>query len=307
MVEHRYLLRRERDIRRLANAARRHHEQALVRTIAAATRSERESWLPRLLAPIDGTAMSHLEWLGVVPSGRSAEGLEEQIRKVGFLKELGADRLTLPDLPLAGLAHFARRMTTRKPAALGRLKDPHRTIELACFLRLTLLRLTDASLTLLDHRIAALWRDAKERAEAARVSRLRRFRQLLGDLEGLAEDEALAATDLRARLRGLIAPFEPERRTTQVAATRQELARKSRDLARLLAAARIMPLAVPADHRLATALATLDGLAASAATTLPVGSTQPFGPSWRDLIDQRDRAAALGCFRAATVRASCAT
>lgn len=124
-----------------------------------------------MLAPIDGTATSHLEWLGAVPSGRSAESLEEQMRKVGFLKELGADRLALPDLPLAGLAHFARRMATRKPAALRRLKDPHRTIELACFLRLTLLRLTDASLTLLDHRIAALWRDAKERAEAARASR----------------------------------------------------------------------------------------------------------------------------------------
>lgn len=171
LVEHRYLLRRERDIRHLANAARRHHEQVLFRSIAAATPSERERWLPRLLAPIDGTATSHLEWLGAVPSGRSAESLEEQMRKVGFLKELGADRLALPDLPLAGLAHFARRMATRKPAALRRLKDPHRTIELACFLRLTLLRLTDASLTLLDHRIAALWRDAKERAEAARASR----------------------------------------------------------------------------------------------------------------------------------------
>ena len=67
---------------------------------------------------------------------------------------------------------------------------------------------------------------------------MRRFRQLLGDLVGLADDEALAATDLRARLRGLIAPFEPERRNTQVAATRQELARKSHDLTRLLPAAR---------------------------------------------------------------------
>jgi hypothetical protein len=64
-----------------------------------------------------------------------------------------------------------------------------------------------------------------------------------------------------------------------------------------------VPLAVPADHRLVAALATLDTLAASSATTLPVGSAQPFGPSWRDLIDQQDRAAALGCFRAATVMA----
>jgi hypothetical protein len=62
------------------------------------------------------------------------------IEKVGFLKELGADRLVLRDLPLAGLEHFARRMISRKPAALTRIKDPHPTIEVACFLRLTLLR-----------------------------------------------------------------------------------------------------------------------------------------------------------------------
>jgi TnpA family transposase len=72
-------------------------------------------------------------------------------------------------------------------------------------------------------------------------------------------------------------------------------------LARLLMAARTMPLAVPADHTLAVALSTLDALAAS--STLPVGSAQPFGPSWRPLIDQPDRKAALDCFRAATVMA----
>ena len=54
---------------------------------------------------------------------------------------------------------------------------------------------------------------------------------------------------------------------------------------------------------LATAFATLDSLAQSPSTALPVGSAQPFGPSWRDLIDQPDRQAALGCFRAATVMA----
>src|SRR5512134_2629952 len=217
LVEHHYLLRRERDIRRLVNAARRHHEQALFKVITAIVVSKRESWLSRLLAPIEGAAMSHLEWLGAVPAGRSVKSLEEQITKLGFLKELGADRIIVPDLPIAGLEHITRRMKTRKPAALRRLKDPHRTIEIACFLRLSLLRLTDASLDLIDHQIAALWRSARQRVEDAGINRLRRFRQLLGEITGLADDETLGAADLRARLRDLIAPFEPERMTTPVA------------------------------------------------------------------------------------------
>ena len=62
-------------------------------------------------------------------------------------------------------------------------------------------------------------------------------------------------------------------------------------------------MAIPADHRLTEAFAALDALATSSASTLPEGHAQPFGASWQGLIDQPDRAAALGCFRAATLMA----
>ena len=220
LVDHDYLLRRERDIRRLVSTARRHQERTLFKAVVGLAGPDRETWLPRLLAPI-GAGISRLEWLGSVPSGKGPTSLEEQIEKVGFLKQLGADRLALSDLPLVGLKHFARRIMSRKAAALTRIKDPHRTIEIACFLRLRLLQLSDASLTLLDHQIAAQWRGARERVAAVQASRLRRFHRLLGDLAGLADDEALGAGDLRARLRDLIAPFEVERQSTRVAEIRR--------------------------------------------------------------------------------------
>jgi hypothetical protein len=99
----------------------------------------------------------------------------------------------------------------------------------------------------------------------------------------------LGAIDLRSRLRRLIAPFEPERMTTQVAAIRQELARKSQDLPRLLTAARAVQLAIPADHTLVTAFATLDSLAA-VALRRPVRSPRPAAPRLRP----RPRPPAIG-------------
>ena len=261
LVDHDYLLRRERDIRRLVSTARRHQERTLFKAIVGLAGPEREMWLPRLLAPIAAGGISRFEWLGSVPSGKGPTSLEEQIEKVGFLKQLGADRLALSDLPLVGLKHFARRMMSRKAAALARIKDPHRTIEIACFLRLGLLQLSDASLTLLDHQIAAQWRGARERVAAVQASRLRRFHRLLGDLAGLADDEALGAGDLRVRLRDLIAPFEAERQSTRVAEIRRELGHKSRELARLLKTVRAADLTIPAGHAVATAFATLDSLA----------------------------------------------
>jgi len=52
--------------------------------------------------------------------------------------------------------------------------------------------------------------------EESRAARLRRFRRLLGDLAGLADDETLGAVELRARLRGLITPFEARSNGTRI-------------------------------------------------------------------------------------------
>ena len=204
LADHGYLLLRERDIRRFVAAARRHQDQALYRTIAAVAGSDRERWLPQLLAQIDDGGISRLEWLGAVPPGKGPTSLAAQIEKIDFLKELGAGKLALSDLPLAGLKHFARRMTSRKAAAaLARIKDPHRTIEIACFPRLRLLQLSDASLILADHQIAAQWRGARERVAEAQASRLRRLHRLLGDLAARGPDRGRRPGGARSRLSAL--------------------------------------------------------------------------------------------------------
>src|SRR4051812_50158956 len=111
-----------------------------------------------------------------------------------------------------------------------------------------------------------------------------------------ADREKREVAELQSRLRGLIAPFEPERTATQVDAVRQELGRKSQQLARLLKTARAAEFVIPADHRLAPAFAAPGSVAASAATTLPGGLSQPLGPSRQGLIDHPHSVGALGCF-----------
>ncbi|WP_283420065.1 hypothetical protein [Sphingopyxis sp. Geo48] len=55
----------------------------------------------------------------------------------------------------------ARSMLYRKPATLRRMRGERKILELACFLRLQLLRLTDDGLGMIDYRIADLWRQAR--------------------------------------------------------------------------------------------------------------------------------------------------
>ena len=183
---------RERDIRRQALAARRHQEQRIFSAIeAVAPLSVRQDWLAKLAEAREPEQIAHLEWLSATPATRSVRALEEQLKKVEFLRGLGADRVNLADIPAAGLAFYGQRIMTRKVGAIGLIKEPRRTIELACFLRLTLQRLMDSSLVLLDHQIAAQWREARERAADGQTGRLKRFRGLIGDLTALAGDEVV--------------------------------------------------------------------------------------------------------------------
>jgi len=133
------------------------------------------------------------------------------------------------------------------------------------------------------------------------TGRLKRFRGLIADLTALAADGALDADGLRARLATLVEPFQPELQISQVAAIRQELAQRQDELERLLGAAKKAKLQTPAGHKLAEALALLDRLGGTATEVLPKGTANPFGPSWRSLLDQPDRKAAMNCYRAATV------
>jgi hypothetical protein len=302
LFEHCYIILPARRLRGLAVAARRHQEAVLIGHIEAIVPAEnRATWLPQLLQSIDlETGTSRLEWLRAGPQSKKPHGLADHIAKVAFLKGLGADRLML-DLPLAGLRHYARPMLYRKPAALAHMRAPRRTLELACFLRLQLLRLTDSGLDLLDHRVADLWRGARIRVEDRQDDQLRRYRRLVLDLHALVADDLVAPEHIRDRLRSLLTPFPPDASPSKSAAIRRELSGDTVQLNAILAAARAIGGDLSANPRLAEALAMLDTIPPHPSARLPEGIDQPFGPTWAPLIGQADRIAALQSYRAATV------
>src|SRR3546814_4160565 len=102
----------------------------------------------------------------------SSDLLASQIEKIAFLKELGAESLNL-GISALYLKSLARQMLYRKPATLRRMRSERKHLEIACFLRLLLLRLTDIGLGMIDYRIADLWRQARWRAEDALAEELR--------------------------------------------------------------------------------------------------------------------------------------
>ncbi len=107
-----------------------------------------KSWDEALLRPRED-GISTLEWLQRPPR-RKLKGLKEQLEKVAFLKALEVDAYALDELRLERQRDYARDLHRRRPARFRDLKNPRRTLEMVCFLRITLLQTTDIAVSFAD-------------------------------------------------------------------------------------------------------------------------------------------------------------
>lgn len=197
-----------------------------------------KAW-PLALSETMESGKTRLEWLRDSPACRKTKGLADHIAKIDVLNKLGAGKLDL-GLPIGMLKAQARSMLYRKPATLKRMRSERKVLEIACFLRLQLLRLTDDGLGMIDYRIADLWRQARTRAEAAMEDELRRHQTLVLQLAALADDQSASDAAVRGQMRTMLAPFLPTGAhgiSTKVSRVRRELAAAGRGASELPGAA----------------------------------------------------------------------
>lgn len=117
--------------------------QTITKAVPAATlKSCRESAY-RLRA--DGSA-THLEWLKTPPRRHGPTSLAEVLEKIRYLKGLTAHEWPLDSIAIPKQRAYAQQMQARRPAKSKEIKDTTQTIELVCFLHMTLLELTDLAI-----------------------------------------------------------------------------------------------------------------------------------------------------------------
>ena len=302
LYEHGYVLPGDRRVANVVRAALRHAEQTLSQHITAQFTTETTAnWVKRLTALREDEAVSLLEWLRDPPHRAGRRDIAEHVQRAQVLRELGADDGDWTHITEARLYHYARAMLRRKPAALRRLREPRRTVELACFLRWQLLQSTDTLLDLADHRIADLWRAARDRVEATASLKLARYRHVITTMIALADDLSISDQNFRERVRAVAAPFAGEL-GNRSAAIRQDLSSQSRTVRPLLKQMMDVPLDLPAGHPLAMALPVLRAIYAADGRSLPKDVANPFPKVWSPLIECAARPeTALGAFEAATL------
>jgi hypothetical protein len=130
---------------------------------------------------------TQLEWLKAAPRHHGPTSLAEVLEKIAYLKSLTVHHWPLDSIAIPRQRAYAQQVQARRPAKSREIKDSTQTIELVCFLRISLLELTDLAMQQGSRRSQKLFRDAAEKAQSSR-----------GRSESAARQQALKAReDLR--------------------------------------------------------------------------------------------------------------
>lgn len=302
LYEKQYLIPHRRKLYDLARAAIRHDEQRILHEIKSLdTHYYRKDWVVRLCSVSVEPSQSVLEWLQQPPRRHHKRRLAEIMAKRDALAEMGAVNISLPSVSSAKRYYYAKRIMRRRPSMLKRIREPLRTIEIACFLRHQLLSLTDTILELSLHRINDIRRKARDETLLKNHQQRGDYIQLVRDLNLLSDQTGLTTEQLRDQLKHLITPHLGVQRTSRTAEIRASLQAMQSEVQPFLKVLTQLPLDTEQSPGLAEALSVLGTQYDRGDSQLPVDVGNPFGVCWQSLIEAEDRQKALAGYEAATM------
>ena len=195
------------------------------------------------------------------------------------------DRIEIDNLPVERTRMHARRIARRKAATLTRLREPRRTVEIGCWLRLQLLELTDTVLEQTSPRIGQLWAEAHRAVDARALREVERYRFGISVIASALDDRDLTPEVLRAAIVSAISPLRDTPASPgKLHAIRTELASAPGKLRVMLQQVGALDLTVDAGHPLGRALATLRKIYDKKRLGMTAEDGNPFAPAAARLV-----------------------
>jgi TnpA family transposase len=247
---------------------------------------------------IDGG--THIEWLKTPPGRHAPSTMSEVLKKIRALKALGVHTWVLASIALSKQQAYAARVQSRRPSMTARIEQQRQSIEIVCFLRVSLLELTDIALTQATRRSQQLFRRAAERVQKTRSSssapalrQALKARTILHDESKPWRDRVL---DARAALDEIAAGGE-----SFAAQVRQALAEDNRRVRACLAGLRELQVAGLAKDPGFEQWQAWCGLHDARASELPPDFRVPVGAAWSPVVHDLDSKSGLRAFEACTM------
>ncbi|MEO7056911.1 MAG: Tn3 family transposase [Caldimonas sp.] len=294
--------------RRLADWSRKAFdatEAAMAATIEAAVgKAALRKVIDWAYSPQTGSIGSHLEWLKTPPKRHSPSTMAETLGKIRVLKEFGAHNWAFDTIALSKQQAYAAHVQMRRPSMTARLEQQRQTVEVVCFLRVSLLELTDAALMQASRRSQDLFRRAAERVQKGRSSSSGTTLQMAIKAQSVLHDEAKSWRDRVLEARALLDDIGDAGATTFASQVRQALAEDSRRVHAHLAGLRDIDFGgTPGDTGREQWQAWIK-LQALNTNEVPTGfELPPVGAAWNAIVSALDPRSRYRAFEASTMMA----
>lgn len=244
-----------------------------------------------------------LEWLKAGPRRHSPSTLAETLARIEYLKGLTADAWDLNEIPIARQRAWAHALLSRPASESRRRKDARQTLEVVCFLRITLLELTDAALFQTGRRISDLMRQASGKTQARQARSSAEYRERLVSIREIVGDQTRTAEQRLAAVGEVIEQLGELRPNSHAATVRETLADDPSRVQSLLKALQGLEFKGSDADPAMRQLSELRKLYEAGATELPAGFDVLVAKPWKELVDGEDRGRAKKAFEASTALA----
>jgi len=239
-------------------------------------------------------------WLWEAPAKHSTVQIAQVFERIDLLYSLDVHK-HLVDLSDITVRRYARQLASRPPSVGARIKEPRRTVEVACFLRYCLFTTTDQAILMVQRRVADLWRMATEEVPDT-VNWADMYKELLANLAVLAAEDKLTEGELRTRVVELLAASQLAKPPSRASLVRERLFEGIRPVRPLLAEIGKLPWRAEPDNPVQPALNQLLKLYAEKARELPIEISAPrLGGVWSAAITGDDRGKAMRAMEVATL------
>lgn len=297
--QHKLLIPGDRKLNNLVRRAIPQAEQELLGAIKKAVPAPlRNDWLIAL-SSMRSEKRSVLEWLQGEPGKASRQTMTQQLAYLDYLKGLAVHHYPLEMIHLEHQKQLAQRIRKRRPARWQALKEPRRTLEAVCFLRVTLLQKTDVLIALIDRDILKLRRQTVEQVRTANAVLGASLRTQVQDLQAYAKEQGRTVEELRQRIADLLAEQNAPRFRSRAAEVRYRMTDDARKVRRLMRAFLTLDFEGAPGHALIKAVGVLRDLYERRIRHLPESVDSAFAPLWSMTIDGPDRQRALRGFETA--------
>lgn len=251
-----------------------------------------------------GGVGTRLEWLKTPPKRHSPSTMAETLEKIRALKELGVHAWPLDAVALSKQQAYAAHVQMRRPSMTARIERQRQTVEITCFLRVTLLELTDMALLQASRRSQDLFRRAAERVEKGRSRSGGATLQQALKAKSVLHDESKPWRDRVLEARALLDDIGEAGTSTFASQVRRALAEDNRRVHAHLAGLRDIEFAGASGDPGHDQWQAWQRLQALGTKEIPQDfELPPVGAAWNTIVSDLDPQSRYRAFEASTMMA----